>query len=660
MLFLSPLTLIGLLLVGLPLVIHLLVRQRARRLDFPSLAFLRETPSFKFFPRHIRQPLLLALRAAAIILLVLGLARPLLTLNNQAHASVRFILMDASLSMRTRGRAEAARERARTIINKLAEGERAEVIAFSSEAQTLAEATSDRTKLLEAIERYQPTGGAADYGAGFKEVSAQLRREPQATGEADIISDFQRAGLEDELHARDASALRIVTYSVGAQVERSAFLIDEDVRRTERGVELSATEIVSEADGRKGTRRTWTIGASEGEGNGVEWRTESNGQMTGSVKVLEPDDFDADDERFFAFSPPRDARVLLIEDEGNAALFLRVAFEAASADGKNLRLDHLRELPGKAADLSPYSLIVLTLHGAPREAEVKVLAEYARAGGTLWLFLARNLDAEAWNTLAHQEKGSDLPFESLARIDGRALTFGTADTDAPQLRAMNESALSALRAVRVNTGYALAPRDSAETLMRWNVGSPAFVSMQVGEGHIVLLATSPERASSEMGSSPAFPILASSILHFASAMREPPSNTIGEAIHLNVAPETSVKITNMEGRMTETKARELVRQPLTYFSEPGVYRLEFSGVQKFAAFNPPVAESERTLATEDHLKQYFSVEKTESAVTASESNRREAAERGSSTWRYFLAAAFLLMIAELFVAMRGRQVAAPE
>lgn len=657
MLFLSPLTLTGLLLVGLPLVIHLLVRRRARRLDFPSLAFLRETPSFKLYPRRIRQPLLLALRAAAIILLVMGLARPLLTLHGQQTAPVRFILLDASLSMRTRGRAEAAREQARAIINKLARGERAAIIAFSSEAKPLAEASSDRSKLLEAVEGYQPSGGAANFRAAFREVNAELGREAQAVGEADIISDFQEAGLEgwDELRASGAAGLRIVTYPVGSEIERNAFLIDEDVRRTERGIELSATEIVSDADGRSGARRTWMIGAGEGTGNGIEWRTESNGQLTGSMKVLEPDDFDADDERFFAFSAPREARVLLIEDQGDAAVFLRAAFEAAGADKKSLKLDRLRELPGSVATLSPYSLVVLTLHGAPREDEVKALAEYARAGGILWLFLARDVDTEAWNALAQKE--SALPFERLARLSGRVLTLGSVDADAPQLSLLDENALSALSAVRVSNAYALAPRSSAETLMRWNVGSAACLSAHVGEGSIMLLATSPERASSGMGSSPAFPALASAILRFASAMRAPLSKTIGEAVRLDVAPQTNVKITNREGRVTETKARELIRQPLTYISEPGVYRLEFSGVEKFVAFNAPDTESERTLATEGHLKRFFSVEKAGGTVAASEGKRLEAAEQNGSTWRFFLAAAFLLMIAELLQAMRERQVA---
>jgi hypothetical protein len=138
----------------------------------------------------------------------------------------------------------------------------------------------------------------------------------------------------------------------------------------------------------------------------------------------------------------------------------------------------------------------------------------------------------------------------------------------------------------------------------------------------------------------------------SSVAREPLSRTIGEAVRLNVALDANVKITNMEGRVSETKARELVTKPLAYFDEAGIYRLEYAGGQKFLAFNPAASESERALATEDKLKQIFSVEKRENSLAADTGNRRESLERSSSTWRYFLVAAFLLALAELFVAMR--------
>lgn len=662
MAFLAPITLLGLLLVSLPVMIHLLVRRRGRRLDFPSLRFLRETPTFKLYPRRVRQPLLLALRAAAIILLVLGIARPLLTFRAQTPEAVRFILLDASLSMKRRGRAEAAKEQARALVNKLTSGERASVIALSSEAILLMELTGNKEKLLEAIERYEPSGGAINYDAGIAEIRRQLQSEPQVAATADIISDFQESGLAGHalITPREDSTLRLVAYPVGNGLERNAFLMDERLRKTERGIELSASEITSEPDGRRVTRHAWTIDRDEGSTSGIEWHTEANNQLTGRMRVLEADDFDADDERYFAFAPPGDNRILLIEDGTNAGLYLRAALEAvASEEGATGSvLDSRPRLPEHAAELATYSLIVVTLHGKAQESEEDVLTEYARAGGTVWMFLARDVDTESWNRLAASGRAQGaLPFESIARKSGNeALRFGAVDTQAPQLRELDKSALAALGTIRVSESYEVTPHASSDTLIRWSDNAPAFISKRVGKGKMLLLATSVERASSELGLSPSFPALASSIMRDASNARAPLSHTIGEAIRLNVAPDEDVKMTDAQGSVVVAKARELVVRPLVYFKEPGIYHLEFAGQQRFMAFNAPAPESERTLATARKLKSYFSTNEVEKAEMVKAGDSREALERSGTLWRYFLCAAFLLLIAELFVAMRQRKI----
>jgi len=230
------------------------------------------------------------------------------------------------------------------------------------------------------------------------------------------------------------------------------------------------------------------------------------------------------------------------------------------------------------------------------------------------------------------------------------------DTAAPPLRGLDETSLDALRAVHLSESYLLTPDASSDILMRWSDDAPAFISTRVGRGVIMLLATSPERASGNLGLSSSFPSLASSILSAAAAPAEPLSRTIGEAVRLNIAPDTEIKITDAQGRAVVTKARDVLRRPIVYFKEPGIYRLEFEGREKFVAFNAPVAESERALATTDELKRLFSVNEEKKAGAENAVAARQALERSGSLWRYFLCAAFLLMIAELFVALRQRKV----
>jgi hypothetical protein len=660
MAFLAPFTLLGLSLVALPLLIHLLVRRRGRALDFPSLKFLRETPSFKLRLQRIRQPLLLLLRAAALVLLVMGVARPLLTFRARTPEAVRFIVLDASLSMKTRGRAEAAREQAHAVLGKLAGGERAAVMALSSEAVTLTGPTSDRERLSEAVNRYEPAGGTVSYDAAFREIGRLVENEPRVAARVDIISDFQESGLAAQslVAVPEGATLSIITHPVGSASERNAFWADESVEKNARGVKLSASEIVSTADGRAGARRAWTLEEAEGSSPSIEWRAEENNQVTGSLKILEPDDFDADDERYFAFAPPRENRTLLIDDGTDATPYLRAALEAAAGEEGAGTVDGRRSLPEGAQGLAAYSLVVMTLHGAASQEEVRALGEYARAGGHVWLLLGRDLDAKSWSSLAGADAGAALPFESVERRSGgQSVRFGAMDTSATQLRRLGAGATSALGAVRVSESYVLTPRASADTVARWSDQTPAIISSRTGEGVITLLATSTERASSELGLSASFPALAFSVRRAASDPPYAPSETIGAAVRLDVAPETGVRITDAKGRVAETQARELVRRPLAYFDEPGIYRLEFAGRRRFVAFNAPASESERALATEEELKQSFPAMDAAGARASGPGDGRDATERSGNVWRYFLAAAFLLMIAEMFVAMRGSRLA---
>ena len=660
--FLAPLTLIGLLLLALPLMIHLLVRRRARRLDFPTLRFLRETPSFRLYPRHVREPLLLALRLLALLLIIIGLARPFVSFNSRARQQ-RVILIDASLSMRARGRAEAAREQALSIINKLSATDRAALIVFSSDASVLAEATGNRDRLIEALKDYEPTAGAADYSAGLAAATALLQQEATAggTSEINLISDFQEGNLTalgSNLSGYTNTGARVITYAVGTEIERNAFLADETLTRgTGGGLVLSATEIVSDAGGQSASRRNWTLDTSQGMLPDVEWRTlQSNGQIIGSAKANVPDDFDGDDNFFFAFAPPRESRALLVETERDgASLYLRAALEAATVETPDSKaLDRQAELPGSAAELAPYSLVVFALDGAPRAEEVRVLSEYARAGGTVWLWCARDLDTESWNALATTPEGSALPFVSLSRATANQPTsFGAIESGAPALSSLNEGAVSALRATRVRAGYLVTPRENASVLMRWSDATPAFVSASVGTGSVLLLATGPEREASDLGLSPSLPALAYSIMRAAEEPREPHSRIIGEPVFLGVQSNTNVNVTDTEGHTTLTQARTLAQHPRSIFREPGIYQIEFAGQSRALAFNTPVEESARALAAPEEIVNYFKGK--ESAPQPSVNDWRDHAERRAGIWRLFFSAAFILLVAELFVSIRRRK-----
>ena len=78
MIFLNPTVLLGLLAAGIPILIHLLNLRKLKKIEFSTLAFLKELQKTKIRKIKLKQWILLALRVLIIIFLVLSFARPTL------------------------------------------------------------------------------------------------------------------------------------------------------------------------------------------------------------------------------------------------------------------------------------------------------------------------------------------------------------------------------------------------------------------------------------------------------------------------------------------------------------------------------------------------------------------------------------------------------
>ena len=105
--FLNPFFLVGILAAGVPLLIHLWSRRRARTIDFSAIRFLVEAHRRSVRRFQLEQWFILLLRALALVCLSLALARPVVHGGAMfAGAQLRTaaaIVLDASASMGYRG-----------------------------------------------------------------------------------------------------------------------------------------------------------------------------------------------------------------------------------------------------------------------------------------------------------------------------------------------------------------------------------------------------------------------------------------------------------------------------------------------------------------------------------------------------------------------------
>lgn len=132
MTLLHPLLLGGLVLVGIPILLHLIMRQKPKRLSFPAFRFLAQRARTNQRKLQLRHLILLLLRMALIALICLALARPKVLnegLNLTAGQPIAIALVfDTSASMEykvsDKNRLDDARQRARELLDDLPDGSR--------------------------------------------------------------------------------------------------------------------------------------------------------------------------------------------------------------------------------------------------------------------------------------------------------------------------------------------------------------------------------------------------------------------------------------------------------------------------------------------------------------------------------------------------------
>src|SRR5438045_3941031 len=103
--FLTPFFLLGAAAIAIPVLVHLIQRERKNVIEFPSLMFVQKIPYQSVRRRRIRHWYLLLMRALAILLIAMAFARPFLP--QRAAAAVAavggnkelVVLLDRSASM---------------------------------------------------------------------------------------------------------------------------------------------------------------------------------------------------------------------------------------------------------------------------------------------------------------------------------------------------------------------------------------------------------------------------------------------------------------------------------------------------------------------------------------------------------------------------------
>jgi hypothetical protein len=203
--FLAPAFLIGLPLVGVPLVIHLLSKRQQKKISWGAMRFLMQAVTRRRRLWRLTDILLLLLRTAAFLFFICALARPLFPATWIGGSVPRevILVLDQSMSMsRKEGSTslfELQLQKANSLLGELRASDSIRVLLAGESPEWLTPdsqpATGSRLRNLRAqLNELKPTLGAADLIGCIREAADLEPAKDKSARAIFVISDGQRFG----------------------------------------------------------------------------------------------------------------------------------------------------------------------------------------------------------------------------------------------------------------------------------------------------------------------------------------------------------------------------------------------------------------------------------------------------------------------------------
>ena len=161
MVFLNPAVLFGLLAASIPVLIHLFNLRKLKKIEFSTLAFLKELQKNKIRKIKLKQWLLLALRVLIVLLLIMAFARPTLEgvaiggTTSAAKTTAVFLLDDTYSMSVVDGKGSYFNQAKGTIhelIRQLQEGDEAALVLTSDKGKEEIVPTSNLKEFTKTID----------------------------------------------------------------------------------------------------------------------------------------------------------------------------------------------------------------------------------------------------------------------------------------------------------------------------------------------------------------------------------------------------------------------------------------------------------------------------------------------------------------------------
>ncbi|MFC1569211.1 BatA domain-containing protein [bacterium] len=593
--FINTSVLIGLIGVSIPLLIHLLARQKVKKVYFSSIVFLKQIQKQHFKRMQIRQILLLLLRCLSILFIVLAFARPTFKAGSlfqgKSKASV-VIAMDHSMSMARGDVWFEAQSVANQVVEMLDVADQAAIIGNSNNNPSLM--LVQKRNLLNKILKASPQYTHPSLESLLR-VSDEIMSSNEINREVYFVTDLQATAFSDttEDHAQFPNIDHLYIIPVQEEVPNTA-LVDGGIENqilapgcslrifaqvynySDQPVEAALVRLFL-----NNTAVAQKVVALPSQGSKkvvFSVTPRESGWITGEIE-LEGDSFLQDNQFYFTSFIPSKIRVLILGNQQQDIMPIRLALAPQQSRSD---FEIFESLVGLDWTGMINQIDVVFINNCPTftELEVQTVKRFVNNGGGVIVIpgpatnlrqvndqLIHSMNVTLGNIVNSQEAGS---YRSLGRID-----FAH-----PLFEQVFKTGHEQFRTPQFYQSINMVDAGDSQILMRFKDEQPFLLARQGEYGNVILLTSGIGPPWSDFQTTPIFaPLIHRMTLYTAGSYKHLERQICGQPVQffLGSVPNENdryyVQLPSNEERevLPEITGRKM-QLSLKTTEQPGLYQ----------------------------------------------------------------------------------------
>ena len=435
--FLSPLFLVGLGALAVPIIVHLLHSTKAQTIRFSTIRFLKNCQRRAARRTRLKQLLLMALRMLLLALIILGLAKPVIHQDKRSIVggnvtTAMILIIDNSYSMgfREQGdtRFDLAKDAASNLLDSLKKGDEAAVFVVNDKVERyIKELTADIDNVKLSIDRIKLSSHGTEIAPALSEAYNLIRASDKSRKEIHLLTDLQQHSWEKLLQRNfikneKEPKPRLYISSFGKPKTQNAYIRSVSVAGSSAAGSGIGSKILAEVEsvgagspenvivlsinGEKKEQAAFTVRPGSPAQVPIEVEFDKPGTFRCSL-ALKDDGLRIDDTFEFNLSIDDRVTVLVVDGDPSGVPALSETFYLGAAlnpsvytgfrAGSEIEPTTISADQLAATNLDPYRCVILCNVSNLNGDQLVKMESFLNTGGSVIIFAGDKLDAAACN-----------------------------------------------------------------------------------------------------------------------------------------------------------------------------------------------------------------------------------------------------------------------